>query len=74
MLVAQTLAQRYPSHADLVLPIRLGNAIRAFETYADDVYGIDGIAAGPRMQGVIPASFQGKIEDARTRVNLAVNV
>ena len=73
MTVVHTLAQRYPSRADLVLPTRLGNAIRAFETYADDVYGIDGIAAGPRMQGVIPAPFQGKIEDARARVNLAVN-
>ena len=46
----------WPPRRDLVLPTRFGNVIRAFENYANRVYGPDGIATWPRLFGVLPVS------------------
>ncbi|MFC3991189.1 hypothetical protein, partial [Actinoplanes siamensis] len=46
----------YPRRADRVLPTRLGNIIRAGEEHADR-YGIDGVAAWPRLYVALPRPF-----------------
>ena len=64
----------WPPRRDLVLPTRFGNVIRAFENYANRVYGPDGIATWPRLFGVLPVSLTDAIEAARAQVSFFVNL
>ena len=64
----------WPPRRDLVLPTRFGNVIRAFENYANTVYGPDGIATWPRLFGVLPVSLTDAIEAARAQVSFFVNL
>ena len=63
----------FPSRRRLILPTRFGNVIRAFETYPDTLYGIDGIPGWLRLQGVIPKDFGALVEDAHAQVSFYVN-
>jgi hypothetical protein len=64
----------FPFRRDLVLPTRFGNVVRAFESYALNVYGVDGIPAWTRLAGVIPGTFASVISGARSEVNFFVNI
>jgi hypothetical protein len=64
----------YPIDEGLVLPTRFGNAIRAFETYASEVYGVDPIPAWPRLQAVIPPPYLALLDDAKAVVDFFVNL
>ncbi len=68
------LYERFPRDPRHVLPTRLGNAIRAFETYSYWVYGIDSIAAWSRLQAVLPKQALASVDDSRAKVDLCVNV
>jgi hypothetical protein len=68
------LLERFPYPADLVLPTRLGNVMRAFETYPLNVYGVDSIPAWLRLQAVIPKEFQAVINDGRAKVDFCLNI
>jgi hypothetical protein len=65
--------EKWPSRQNLVLPTRFGNVIRAAETYALEVYGVDSIAVWPRLQALFPKEFQVLVEDARAQVDFFVN-
>ena len=64
----------WPSEADLVLPTRFGNVIRAFETYPLVNYGVDSIPGWVRLRGIMPKDFRAMVDDARTEVDFFVNV
>ncbi len=66
--------RRFPADRDLVLPTGLGNAIRAFETYSDRIYGVDAIPGWPRLAGVIPDSYAKGLDAARAEVDFFVNL
>jgi hypothetical protein len=66
--------QRWPTRRGLVLPTRFGNAIRAFETYPESIYGIDGIPGWLRLQAVMGKDFETIVEDARAHVSFFVNI
>jgi len=66
--------ESWPSHPHLVLPTRFGNVIRAFETYANEIYGADSIPTWLRLQGVMPKDVRMLVDDARTQVDFFVNV
>lgn len=68
------LYERFPRDEGLVLPTRLGNAIRAFESYPAWVYGIDSISAWFRLQAVLPKPALASVDDSRAKVDLCVNV
>jgi hypothetical protein len=68
------LYERFPRDERLVLPTRLGNAIRAFESYPVWVYGIDSISAWFRLQAVLPKPVLASVDDSRAKVDLCVNV
>jgi hypothetical protein len=69
-----TFSESFPRGEHLVLPTRFGNRIRAFETYARRVYGVDAIPAWYRLTAVVPKDFLAQIADARAQVNFFVNV
>jgi len=62
-----------PSSEDDVLPTRFGNAIRAFEVYPRDVYGVDGVVMWFRLAAVMPKEFVDQIQDQRSYVDFFVN-
>ena len=55
------------------MPTRFGNVIKAFETYSDRVYGLEGTIGWARLIGVIPASYASVTNDARAEVDFFVN-
>ena len=65
--------QEFPYECRRVLPTRLGNAMRAYETYADSRYGLDGAAVWPRIELLLSAEERSLIADARTEVSFALN-
>lgn len=67
------LASRFPPQAHL-LPTGFGNAIRAFETYPSEVFGIDGVYGWIRLQGVIPKEYGLLLDAARSEIDMFVNL
>jgi hypothetical protein len=57
-----------------LLPTRFGNAIRAFEIYSNDIYGIDSIPLWLHLATVAPKDFLSTIDSARAQVDCLVNV
>jgi len=72
--VKRELLASYPVDEQYILPTAFGNRIRAFESYATKKYGADSITVWSRLGAVIPAGFQGQINDARSQVDFFVNV
>ena len=72
--VSAELFRSFPSNEAWLLPTRLGNAIRAFETYPMTVYGGDGVPLWPRLLTVIPSDFCRTLDDARAEVNFLANM
>ena len=68
------LANYYPDRERWILPFAFGNTVRAFEIYPRVMYGLDGIAGWSRILGVMPDEFRHLVEDARTRVDLILNM
>ncbi len=64
----------FPDRADLVLPTRLGNTMRAFERYPSAQYQIDAIVFWPRLVTVLPSGYTSTIDDARTSFVFLLNL
>jgi hypothetical protein len=64
--LARLMNNYYPNRVELVLPTRLGNVIRAFETYSSRQYGIPAINLWPRLQAVIDEKHALSLEGAKT--------
>ncbi|MGN8108142.1 hypothetical protein ACTJLB_09140 [Paraburkholderia sp. 22098] len=71
---SRALALEYPARRELVLPTRFGNVLRAFEMYADEVYGVESIHAWPRLLAVVPKDYQATLADARAPVDFFVSL
>ena len=56
-----------------MLPTRLGNAIRAFEAYPTDQYGIAAITIWPRLVAVIDKEYAGAIAEQKTSFDFMLN-
>ena len=63
----------YPDKRGLILPTRLGNAIRSFEYYSDREYGIDSVEIWPRLVSVIPRDYAVTIDDTKTTFDFMMN-
>jgi hypothetical protein len=70
----RSLVKNFPVNSNFLLPTRFGNAIRAFETYSQKVYGADAIPLWPHLSSVIPREFAASLDDARAQVNFLVNI
>jgi hypothetical protein len=58
----------------LLLPTRLGNIIRSFETYPYRQYRIAGVALWPRFYSRLSAAHMKEVEEARTSFNVTIHL
>lgn len=68
------LVKKFPIDPDDHLPTRFGNAVRAFEVYSRQIYGADSIPLWLHLSTVVASDLQSALDDARARVNCAVNI
>jgi hypothetical protein len=66
--------QRYPADDTQIAPTRLGNAIRAFETYAYDRFRLDSQALWGELVAVVPDSVSATVDRARAGVDFFVSL
>lgn len=72
-LTAKVIEENYPNEPDLVLPTRLGNVIRAFETYTERRYGASTIALWSRLQGVMESSYATALDNTKVAFDFMLN-
>jgi hypothetical protein len=70
----QDLIADFPTNQSLILPTKLGNAIRAFEYYPDREYGIDGVTGWSRLIAKIDPAYAAAIDDAKTSFDFMINL
>jgi hypothetical protein len=71
--LARLMNNYYPDRIDLVLPTRLGNVIRAFETYTTRQYGMPAINLWPRLQAVVDGNLAQSIDGAKTSFDFMIH-
>jgi hypothetical protein len=67
-------ARDFPEDHDLVMPTRLGNAMRAYERYSDVVYGIEAVTLWPRLFMIIPEEARERIRESEALFHFAINM
>src|SRR5688572_14558935 len=70
--VGRNVNREFPSLAS-VLPTKLGNVIRSFETYPQKQYNIAAIPMYPRLVAVIDKEYLAQIENAKSAVDFTIN-
>lgn len=68
------MRRRYAPDPQKVMPTQLGNILRAFESYANHVYGMDSITMWFRLSAVIPKDYRDQIADAESSVYAMLNL
>jgi hypothetical protein len=63
----------FPIRPDLVLPTRLGNAIRSFEYYSERQYKMDAIVLWPRLIAKIDKEYAASVNDAKVTFDFMLN-
>jgi len=71
---AWRLDRRFPRKKSQLLPTSFGNSIRAFETHSSRRYGLDAIAAAPRIDGLMCEKEHEIMADAKAEVAFFVNL
>jgi hypothetical protein len=67
------IAEEYPDEKN-ILPTRLGNIIRSFETYSRLVYGFEDIQGWSRLIAVVPDDYRALINSAKALVDFWLNL
>ena len=62
----------FPAREADVLPTRLGNTLRAAETYPGDRYGADAVFLWPRLYVILPADARTEIGNGRSSMDRMV--
>lgn len=65
--------EQFPPETHL-LPTRFGNAMRAWELYPWEVYGIDAVEGWNRLATIIPKDYQSQMDDAKAQTDFWVNL
>lgn len=68
-----SLSNKLPPEGRLVLPTRLGNVIRCFESYPDRQYQLAGITTWPRLIAKIDKDYALAIDNAKTSFDFMLN-
>jgi hypothetical protein len=72
--VGSLLRSQYPLDPTSVLPTRLGNVIRSFETYAERQYGIASITMWPRLEAVMNEEDAERMDGAKVSFDFMLNI
>jgi hypothetical protein len=64
----------FPNESYLVLPTRLGNILKSFETYPFRQYKIAGVTLWPRLRAKIDKEYATALDDAKTPLDFIINV
>jgi hypothetical protein len=65
------LIQNYPKKEDRLLPMSLGNVLRAAEDSAGQKYGLDTVATWPRLYPSLSDSMKSIVDDQTTQLDVA---
>jgi hypothetical protein len=71
---AQRKRAEFPNRADLIMPTRLGNALRSFEREAGQQYGINAIPTAPHLSLVAQPEHAQYAEDSRQQMDTAIRL
>lgn len=71
---ARELNKYFPWRVEAILPTRLGNAIRSFETHPNKRYGLDGVTAWPRVEALLSEGERETLTEVQTPFALFVNL
>jgi hypothetical protein len=71
--LARDLNNLYPDEPDAVLPTRLGNVIRSFESYPWRQYRMRAITLWPRLAVLLGDSYAGLLDDAKSSLDFMLN-
>ncbi|MFC3687196.1 hypothetical protein [Aquipuribacter hungaricus] len=71
---SQRLLNYMPRRADLLMPTRLGNVLRHYETTVGSSYGLDAPRVLPHVALVAPPAHIAYLNDQRTLLDLAVRL
>lgn len=63
----------FPSRADHLMPMRLGNVLRAAEDYSRSAYGMDSVFLWPRLWPLLPEAIQKDIDESVTPMVAMLN-
>lgn len=63
---------RRPAHPNRYLPTRVGNILRAAETWPTDKYGLDAVVVWPRLWMVLPDAARQELIASRAALDSAV--
>jgi hypothetical protein len=72
----KSLLKRYPEQrpASDLMPTAFGNALRAAEEHAFNLFGMDGVRWWPRLLQVVPAELQGQVWSSLVPVIALLNL
>lgn len=62
----------YPTKRDDVMPTRLGNVLKAAETYTRERYHLDSVLIWSRLQFALPKEFTDSLQDVETSLTLMI--
>ena len=65
--------QRYPPLESQIMPTRLGNILRAAESYPQDRYHVDAVALWPRMVWAIDKEYMSNVDAANDQCSFLLN-
>lgn len=71
--VGRELNSQYPDLPSAVLPTRLGNVIRSFESYPYRQYRIRAITVWPRLTAVVDKDYAAQIEGIKSTLDFTLN-
>jgi hypothetical protein len=69
----EKLVRQYTTNETSILGTRLGNTLRAFEKYPDDVYGAASIVIWPRLLDVMSKEYHEELRDARATFDMCAS-
>jgi hypothetical protein len=70
LAIYQEWSVAFPARLSWVKPTRLGNHLRAAETYPSLRYNLDAAVIWPRLREALPDKFAGRLGEAKTNMDL----
>ncbi len=72
--IGQKISNDFPSNPYPVLPTRLGNTMRGFESYPWQQYNMAGVVLWPRWRAKLDKEYAVGIDDAKTPLDFIINI